>query len=248
MARVPDLVRFCAEHKLKMMTVASLIRYRLQNERYIHRVAEATLPTRYGDFRMIAYESEVDGAESHVALVYGDSGDKAGGETQLDDEPMLVRVHTHCLAGDVFGATLCDCRELVDNSLRMIAEAGRGALVYLHNGTRGFGIDRSIALAQAGAPHRLVLHRDANRDPRLNEPSDEGSRQIQRAQRTLRQVGLGGQILSDLGIRRIRLLTNTRTHVPALQGFGIEIIEQVRIPLGSAAPVTTPWGSMRKPG
>jgi 3,4-dihydroxy 2-butanone 4-phosphate synthase / GTP cyclohydrolase II len=211
MARVPDLVKFCAEHGMKMLTVASLIRYRLQNERYIHRVAETMLPTQYGEFRMIAYESEVDGTESHVALVYGEP---AG------DEPMLVRVHTHCLAGDVFGTTLCDCRAVVDNSLRMIAEAGRGALVYLHNGTRGFGIERSGV-----TPQRLLLHRD----PRVKDVCEEGA---QRAQRTLRQVGLGGQILSDLGIHRIRLLTNTPTHVPALQGFGIEIVEQVRVPLG----------------
>jgi 3,4-dihydroxy 2-butanone 4-phosphate synthase/GTP cyclohydrolase II len=235
MARVPDLTRFCAQHGLKMLTVASLIRYRLQHERYIHRVAEAMLPTRYGDFRMISYESEVDGAESHVALVYGDTAAHS-------DEPMLVRLHTHCLAGDVFGATLCDCRALVDNSLRMIAEAGRGALIYLHNGSRGFGIDRSGRAEVAGrsattssgpntaAPNRLILHRS---DSRAAEPCEEGS---QRTQRTLRQVGLGGQILSDLGIHRIRLLSNTPTHVPALQGFGIEIVERVSIPL--APPVT----------
>jgi len=215
MARVPDLVKFCAEHGLKMLTVASLIRYRLQHERYIHRVAETMVPTRYGEFRMIAYESEVDGTESHVALVYGDANDS--------DEPMLVRVHTHCLAGDVFGTLLCDCRAVVDGSLRMIAEAGRGALVYLHNGTRGFGIERGESAGRG-----ILLHRDA----RVKDACEEGS---QRAQRTLRQVGLGGQILSDLGIHRIRLLTNTPTHVPALQGFGIEIVEQVRVPVGVVA-------------
>jgi 3,4-dihydroxy 2-butanone 4-phosphate synthase/GTP cyclohydrolase II len=224
MARVPDLIKFCAEHGLKMLTVASLIRYRLQNERYIHRVAETMLPTPYGEFRMIAYESEVDGAESHVALVFGDP-------VNIGDDPTLVRVHTHCLAGDVFAATLCDCRAIVDNSLRMIADAGRGALIYLHNGNRGFTIDRTALAAES--PHRLLLHRDAHRDPRSRDSGEEHST---RAQRTLRQVGLGGQILSDLGIHRIRLLTNTPTHVPALQGFGIEIVEQVRIPL---APATT---------
>jgi 3,4-dihydroxy 2-butanone 4-phosphate synthase / GTP cyclohydrolase II len=236
MARVPDLTRFCVAHGLKMLTVASLIRYRLQNERYIHRVAEAVLPTRYGDFRMIAYESEVDGAESHVALVYGDQMREA----ETVDEPMLVRVHTHCLAGDVFGTTLCDCHALVDHSLRIIAEAGRGALIYLHNGSRGFGIDRlgrversdrlgrTTTATNAAAPHRLILHRDANREPRTADSCDDRG---PRMQRTLRQVGLGGQILSDLGIHRIRLLTNTPTHVPALQGFGIEIVEQVPIPL-----------------
>jgi 3,4-dihydroxy 2-butanone 4-phosphate synthase/GTP cyclohydrolase II len=236
MARVPDLIKFCEEHGLKILTVAALIRYRLQHERYIHRVAEATLPTKYGDFRMIAYESEVDGAESHVALVYGNRidnqiGDEAPG--RAEDEPVLVRVHTHCLAGDVFGATLCNCHALVDNSLRMIAEAGNGALIYLHNGARGFSIDRSGVAGRAGvAPPRLVLHHDANRSPRPTETHDDHS---QRAQRILRQVGLGGQILSDLGISRIRLLTNTRTHVPALQGFGIEIVEQVPVPVGTNA-------------
>ncbi len=212
MARVPDLVKFCEEHQMKMVTVADLIRYRLQHERYIHRVAESLMPTEHGEFRMIAYESEVDGAESHVALVYGDV---------TGDAPVPVRVHTHCLAGDVFGTTLCDCKAVVDNSLRMIAEAGRGALVYLHNGTKGFGIDRTVGDGADGL-HRVVFHREQ----RQKEKSDE------RMQRTLRQVGLGGQILSDLGIRKIRLLTNTPTHVPALQGFGIEIVEQVQIPLG----------------
>jgi 3,4-dihydroxy 2-butanone 4-phosphate synthase/GTP cyclohydrolase II len=232
MARVPDLVGFCAQHGLKMLTVASLIRYRLQHERYIHRVAEATLPTRYGDFRMIAYESDVDGAESHVALVFGDEIGKPHAEVEGD--PLLVRVHTHCLAGDVFGATLCDCRALVDNSLRMIAEAGRGALVYLHNGARGFGIDRSALVTgpDAMAPHRLMLHRGASRDAKAKDLSEERNLQ---SQRILRQIGLGGQILSDLGVRRIRLLTNTPTHVPALHGFGIEIVEQVRIPVGETA-------------
>ncbi|QNI38161.1 3,4-dihydroxy-2-butanone-4-phosphate synthase [Edaphobacter albus] len=213
MARVPDLVKFCEQHGLKMVTVADLIRYRLQNERYIHRVAESLMPTPYGDFRFIAYESEVDGGESHVALVYGD----VGGDNN-SDEPVMVRVHTHCLAGDVFGASLCDCRAVVENSLRMIAEAGRGALVYLHNGSAGFGIDRSAA------PNRVTFHRDL----RHREHGDD------RAQRILRQVGLGGQILSDLGIHKIRLLTNRPTHVPALQGFGIEIVDQIPVSLSSA--------------
>jgi 3,4-dihydroxy 2-butanone 4-phosphate synthase/GTP cyclohydrolase II len=231
MARVPDLISFCAQHGLKMLTVASLIRYRLQHERYIQRVAEAMLPTRYGEFRMIAYESEMDGMESHVALVYGGQIGNEG-SLQSFSQPVLVRVHTHCLAGDAFGATLCDCHELLDNSLRMIAEAGQGALIYLHNAGRGFSIDRSgIASSGETAPSRLVLHRDTQRVPRPDELSQE---RMQRARRTLRQIGLGSQILSDLGIQRIRLLTNTPTHIPALQGFGIEIVEQVRIPLSAA--------------
>jgi 3,4-dihydroxy 2-butanone 4-phosphate synthase/GTP cyclohydrolase II len=162
------------------------------------------MPTAHGEFRMIAYESEVDGGESHVALVYGDV---------TGNEPVTVRVHTHCLAGDVFSTTLCDCRVVVENSLRIIAEAGRGALVYLHNGAAGFGVDKGVT------PTRVVFHREQ----RTREGCDD------RAQRTLRQVGLGGQILSDLGIHKIRLLTNTPTHVPALQGFGIEIVEQIPV-------------------
>jgi len=205
MARVPDLIEFCRLHQLLMMTVADLIRYRLQHERYIRRVAEAPMRTPFGEFRMIAYENEVDG-ESHVALVLGDLS---------EDEATLVRVHTHSLAEDVFG--MDGAREVIDGSLRMIAEAGRGAFVYLHSGTRGFAIDRSVS------PQRIVFQREQ----RSRERGED------RTCRTLRQVGLGGQILSDLGIHRIRLLTNTPTHVPALQGFGIEIVEQV--PVGAAS-------------
>jgi 3,4-dihydroxy 2-butanone 4-phosphate synthase / GTP cyclohydrolase II len=209
MARVPDLVQFCNQHALKMLTVAELIRFRLQNERYIFRVAESILPTRFGDFRMIAYESEVDGGESHLALVRGDVS------SELNPEPVLVRVHSHCLAGDVFGTTRCDCHQVVQRSLEMIAEAGRGALVSLHNTSKGFDIDRNVN------PHRLLLHREA----RSGEPWDD------RHHRILRQVGLGGQILSDLNIRKIRLLSNTPTHVPALQGFDLEIVDQVGLTL-----------------
>lgn len=206
MARVPDLIGFCNQHGMKMLTVAELIRYRLQNERYIVRVAESEVPTPYGDFRMIAYESEVNGGESHLALVKGDVGKGA--------EPVLVRVHSHCLAGDIFGTTLCDCHSIMQRSLKAIAEEGRGALIYLHNTSRGFDIDRSLA------PGRIVLHHEA----RTREGHDE------RHQRILRQVGLGGQILADLGIHKVRLLSNTPTHVPALQGFDVEIVEQVPIP------------------
>jgi 3,4-dihydroxy 2-butanone 4-phosphate synthase/GTP cyclohydrolase II len=207
MARVPDLTAFCQEHGLKMVTVAEVIRYRLQHERYIVRVAESAMPTEWGEFRMIAYESEVHGGESHVALVKGDvSG----------PDPVLVRVHSHCLAGDVFGTTLCDCQRTMQQSLKAIAEAGRGALIYLHNASRGFEIDRSAE------PARILFHREA----RARERHED------RRQRILREVGLGGQILADLGIHRIRLLSNTPTHVPALQGFAVEIVEQVPIPIG----------------
>jgi len=209
MARVPDLIDFCKLHELKMVTVAEVIRYRLRNERYVRRVGEAQLPTPYGEFRMISYESEVEGGESHVALVYGDV------DNDSSDAPVLVRVATHCLASNVFGATLCDCRAAVDGSLRAIAEAGRGALIYLHHTQRGFGVDRSVT------PARLAFHREGRSLEKAGE----------RDQRILRETGLGGQILSDLGIRKITILSNHPKHVPALQGFGIEIVGQACIPM-----------------
>ena len=156
---------------------------------------------------MIAYENEVEGGESHVALVMGDVTVAA---------PSLVRVHTHSLAEDVFGlrgSDGSDNRDMIEGSLRMIGEAGRGALVYLHNGTRGFGIDRRLD------PHRIVFQRDQRLRERYADPGH----------RTLRQIGLGGQIISDLGMRQIRLITNSPMHVPALQGFDLEIVEQVPV-------------------
>ena len=211
MARVPDLIDYCRMHGLKMVTVAELIRYRMQHERYIHRAAEGLLPTPFGEFRAVQYVNEVEGGQSHVALVMGDlqAAARAG-------EPVLVRMQTHCLAG-IFSSTQCDCRATIDASLQAIAAAGRGALIYLHHTQRGFGLDRSAE------PKRMNFHRSGGR-----ERGVEAERQPE--QRILREVGLGGQILSDLGICRIRLLTNYHTVVPALQGFGIEIVE--RVPVG----------------
>ncbi|MCU1312884.1 MAG: 3,4-dihydroxy-2-butanone 4-phosphate synthase [Acidobacteriaceae bacterium] len=216
MARVPDLERFCAEHGLRILTVAEMIRYRLRHERYIHRVAQSPIHTRYGDFTMIAYESEVNGGESHLALVRGEITDS--GLVNLGDAPTLVRVHSHCLAGDVFGASTCDCRELLERSLERIAQAGRGALIYLHNNSPGFELDRREQ------PARILLHRETRAREVHADPGHE-----ERHQRVLRNVGIGGQILADLNIRKIRLLSNTPTHVPALEGFDLEIVEQVPI-------------------
>ena len=207
MARVPDLLAFCETHGLMMVTTADLIRYRMQHERYIHRAAEGLLPTAFGEFRTVQYESEVEGGQSHFALVMGDMQKAASA-----GDAVLVRMQTHCLAGSVFGSDLCDCRTTIDASLKAIANAGRGALIYLHHTARGFGLDRSTE------PKRMAFHRSEGRE-RGADPE----------QRILREVGLGGQILSDLGICRIRLLTNHPTHVPALQGFGIEIVERVAV-------------------
>src|SRR5437879_5341558 len=134
MARVPDLIEFCETHSLKMLTVAELIRYRMQHERYVHRVGEALIGTAHGEFRLIAYESEVDGGESHVALVRGD--------LESGSDPVLVRMHSHCLMGDVCGSTGCDCRASIDGSMQAISREGRGALIYLHQTSKGFSVER----------------------------------------------------------------------------------------------------------
>jgi len=206
MARVPDLVEFCRTHKMKMLTVAELIRYRLQHERYVHRVGEALMPTRFGEFRMIAYESEVDGGDSHLALVRGDI-------EHTTDEPVLVRMHSHCVMGDVFGATWCDCRDSLEGSMEAIAREERGALIYLHQTAKGYSVDKIADKAV------LSFHREV-RLPSL--PDSE--------RRTQREIGIGAQILSDLNLRRIRLLTNHPRRVAGLEGFGIEIVGQVPIP------------------
>ena len=206
MARIPDLTEFCRAHDLKMLTVAELIRYRMAHERYVHRVGEAMIGTRYGEFRLIAYESEVDGGESHVALLRG--------EVEHSRDPVLVRMHAHCLMGDVFGSTACECHATMEGSLHRIAEEGRGALIYLHQTSKGFSVER------LGERAALTFHRD-RRLPSL--PDSE--------RKTQREIGIGAQILSDLDLRRIRLLTNHPRRVAALEGFGIEIVEQVPVEL-----------------
>jgi 3,4-dihydroxy 2-butanone 4-phosphate synthase / GTP cyclohydrolase II len=206
MARVPDLIDFCRDHKMKMLTVAELIRYRMAHERYVHRVGEALVDTPYGEFRLVAYESEVEGGESHVALVRGDVEEESG--------PVLVRMHAHCLMGDVFGATGCDCHASIAGSMQAIAEAGRGALIYLHQTSKGFSVERM------GDRALLSFHRD-RRLPALPESE----------RKTQREIGIGAQILSDLNLRRIKLLTNHPRRVAALEGFGIEIVEHVPIPI-----------------
>jgi len=211
MARVPDLIDFCRTHQMKMLTVAELIRYRMQHERYVHRVGEAMVETRHGEFRLIAYESEVDGGASHMALIRGDIDDAS--------KPVLVRMHAHCLLGDVFGATGCDCHRTLEASLKIIAEEDRGALIYLHQTSKGFTAEK------IGEQSFLTFHRE-RRLPSLPESE----------RKTHREIGLGAQILSDLNLKRIRLLTNHPRRVAALEGFDIEIVEQVPVKL--AAPKT----------
>ena len=216
MARVPQLVEFCAQHSLKMLTVADLIRYRMQHERYVRRTGESILPTPYGDFRMIAYSSDVDN-EVHVALVRGNVAAGAGS----DNRPPLVRVHSHCLTGDVFASTACDCHATIEQSLAAIAREDRGVFVYLHQTGRGFKIDPQAAEGAA-----LPAIRFHTREPR--EQDLGAQRAVQR------QSGIGAQILIDLGLRRIRVLTNHPRRVVALEGYGLEIVEQVPLAMRSA--------------
>src|SRR6201981_2686893 len=184
MSRVPQLVEFCREHGLKMLTVADLIRYRMQHERYVRRMAETVLPTAYGNFRMIAYSSDVD-HDQHVALVRG----------ELESaEPALVRVHSHCLTGDVFGSSACDCHELVAQSLAEIAKQGRGVFLYLHHTGRGFGIE---APETPGALPQIHFHSRGQLD-----------REVARQRMVQHESGIGAQILIDLGLKDIRVVTN----------------------------------------
>jgi len=220
MARTPELAEFCRVHGMKMLTVADLIRYRMQHERYVRRIAESVLPTRHGDFRMIAYSSDVDN-ELHVALVRGELGASAPNAAHgaavsdaSENVPPLVRVHSHCLTGDVFGSAACDCHAIIERSLGAIAEAGRGVFVYLHHTGRGFQIDSRVdegeRLPQIRFHQRGELDQDLGRQ-----------RLVQR------ESGIGAQILIDLGLRRIRVLTNHPRKVVALEGYGLEITDQV---------------------
>jgi 3,4-dihydroxy 2-butanone 4-phosphate synthase / GTP cyclohydrolase II len=219
MARLPELERFCGEHGLKLLTIAELIRYRMQHERYVRRLAETTLTTRFGDFRMIAYASDVDN-ELHVALVRGEPAEGA--------EPPLVRVHSNCLTGDVFGSACCDCQELIAGSLEAIAREGRGVFVYLHHTGRGFAID--TAPAEAGKLPRIHYHARGQLD-----------REVARQRLVQRESGVGAQILIDLGLRSIRVLTNHPRKVVALDGYGLTIADQVPIPLASKKTTHQPF-------
>ncbi|MBV8905028.1 MAG: 3,4-dihydroxy-2-butanone-4-phosphate synthase [Acidobacteriia bacterium] len=208
MARVPELERFCVRHKLKMISVAELIRYRLKHERFVRRVAEGCLENEAGIFRTIAYASDLN-PEYHLALVHGEVAAK---------EAVLVRMHSRCVFGDVFHSTACECGRLVRQSLRMIVEQGCGVLVYLHESGLGLRMERDAA---SGAGElRLQSH---GREFMPYQGAD-GQRQLQH------EHGIGAQILSDLGLHTIRLLTNHPRKIVALEGFGIEVVDQIPIP------------------
>jgi 3,4-dihydroxy 2-butanone 4-phosphate synthase / GTP cyclohydrolase II len=197
MARLPQLEDFCATHGLKMTSVADLIRYRLLHECFIKRFAEGCIQTEFGIFRAIQYSSTI-GPEMHMALVCGDIE---------GEDNVLVRVHSHCLFGDVFGSTDCHCQQTLRMSLKRIAEEGRGALVYLHQTAPG------VKAIEDRGERRLLSHgRDRN---------------IAASDSPQHEIGIGAQILADLGLSTIRLLTNHPRRIAGLEGFGVHIVEQI---------------------
>ena len=201
MARTPDLIEFADRHRLQIVTVADVIQYRLRTERFVRKVSETVLPTNYGDFRMIAFESTLDG-ENHVALVRGNIE---------NGQDVLVRVHSHCLTGDVFGSTQCDCRAQIERAMEIISTEDRGVLLYLHQTGRGFKIADSIDGRQ------LEYH--GKHDVDVNETIGLVGEQ--------REYGIGIQILAALDIRSLRILTNHPRKLVALKGYGLKVVDQV---------------------
>jgi 3,4-dihydroxy 2-butanone 4-phosphate synthase/GTP cyclohydrolase II len=204
MARLPDLEIFAREHDLKIVTIADLIDFRMQNESLIHRAATATIPTRYGgEFKLIVYENDVDEMK-HVALIKGDIS---------PEDEILVRVHSECLTGDVFGSERCDCGAQLHTAMKMVEEADRGVIVYMHQEGRGIGLVNKIKAYELQEQGKDTV--EANIALGFKED--------------LRDYGIGAQILADIGVRKMRLMTNNPKKIVGLEGYGLTITERVPI-------------------
>ena len=203
MARLPELMKFSRKHRLKICTIEELIKYRRQREKLVQRIEVVRMPTEYGDFDLYLYRATTDG-QHHLALVKGDVAGRPN---------VLVRVHSECLTGDVFASRRCDCGPQLHQAMRQVAEEGRGVIVYMRQEGRGIGLAPKIKAYKLQEQGLDTV--EANE--KLGFKMD------------LREYGLGAQILNDLGLRKIRLLTNTPKKVVGLKGYGLEIVEQVPI-------------------
>jgi len=213
MARRPELEAFCAKHNLKMCTIQELISYRLKREQFVKRIESITLPTRWGDFRLHAYQSVLD-PQPHLALCKGGIGERdENGNAICHEEPVIVRVHSECLTGDVFGSGKCDCGNQLDVAMQIIEREGKGVLLYLRQEGRGIGLANKLhayALQEKGFD-------TVEANQRLGLPVDK------------RDYGIGSQILRDLGLKNIRILTNNPKKIYGIEGYGLHVVEELPI-------------------